>query len=202
MELILVRHGQTDSNVGLRYCGQTDIGLNEAGGRQAADVAERLFGRLGGRFDSIHSSPLSRAYDTAKAIAVRFGVAESDIVKADALLEGHFGVFEDLTYKEIMNNFPNEYKMWREDWEGYVIEGGESSKMVSDRVGAFFWEFLERNSGGTHLFVFHMGSMSFAMSSLLGLDIKSAWRFKIDNTGIVTIRVNREKYCYLTALNV
>ena len=66
MRFILVRHGETEWNATGQYQGQTDIPLSETGRAQAA--------ALGKRFETIHvdavySSPLQRAYDTARAIA-------------------------------------------------------------------------------------------------------------------------------------
>ncbi|MCL2162931.1 MAG: histidine phosphatase family protein [Oscillospiraceae bacterium] len=201
MELVLIRHGQTDSNTEMRFCGQTDINLNETGKEQVEAAAEKLFMRFGGKFDSICSSPLSRAYNSAVIIAGRFGVNESAIVKSQEIMEGHFGIFENLTLSEIIQRYPEEYKMWRDNWEGYAIESGESSIAIHNRVSAFFEEFIKTHENGTHFIVTHMGAMSYGLSYLLGLEVKSAWRFRIDNAGAAIVRVNKEKFCYLTALN-
>ena len=58
-EVFMVRHGQTDSNVGGLLHGATDVPLNGVGMRQAALVASRIE-RLEG-LGSLHSSPLTRA---------------------------------------------------------------------------------------------------------------------------------------------
>jgi len=72
-KLLLVRHGETVWNVEGRLQGQLDIELNEAGRRQAADTAAALRSLYAAdAIDAIVSSDLSRARQTADAIAVAF----------------------------------------------------------------------------------------------------------------------------------
>ena len=68
VRLFLVRHGQVSSNRDLRYIGSRDEPLTELGRKQAAALAE-LMAPL--PIAEVRSSPLSRAYDTASAIAAR-----------------------------------------------------------------------------------------------------------------------------------
>jgi len=65
-EFYFVRHGQTDWNVAHRAQGQTDIPLNAKGRQEAKDAAESAADL---KFETICSSPLSRAVETAEAIA-------------------------------------------------------------------------------------------------------------------------------------
>jgi alpha-ribazole phosphatase len=202
MVLVMVRHGQTDSNIGLKYCGQTDIELNETGKAQVARTAQRLYEMFDGRIDTIHSSPLKRAYASARIIAGRFGAAIERIIPVKEIAEANFGIFEDMSYDEIIQRYPQEFKQWRDDWENCVIQNGESSRMVYDRAGGFFKKFVEGYDSGTHVFVMHMGSMAHAISCLLDFGIGSYWRYRIDNGGVVIIRVNDKKFCHLAALNI
>lgn len=68
--LLVMRHGETEWNAQGRMQGQLDVHLNCAGKRQATEAAEAL--RLQGladQIDTIVSSDLSRASETADAIA-------------------------------------------------------------------------------------------------------------------------------------
>lgn len=58
--LLLVRHGETGWNREGRYQGHTDTVLNDAGRKQAAQLAARFAGDV---FDAIYSSDLKRAYE-------------------------------------------------------------------------------------------------------------------------------------------
>jgi adenosylcobinamide-GDP ribazoletransferase len=202
MKLILIRHGQTDSNKRMTYCGQTYPPLNGEGVRQATQSAEHLYALLAGEtIAGIYSSPLRRALMSAQIFADRFLVDRARIVVADAIQEMNFGVFEDLTHHEIQDRYPDEHRAWKTRWMEHQIRGGESNRMVFERVGNFFETFIQTHEGGPYLFVMHMCAMVHAISAMLELGIEALWRFHINNAGIVIIEVNAEKFCYLSALN-
>lgn len=69
--LCLVRHGQSTWNAERRIQGQLDPPLSALGLAQAARVAERLAKE---RWDVLYSSDLSRARQTAEAIAAATGL--------------------------------------------------------------------------------------------------------------------------------
>ena len=105
--LIIWRHGNTDWNAGDRVQGQSDSPLN-ARGRDQAAAAAPLLAAL--RPDAIVSSDLSRAADTAGALAAVTGLP----VSFDARLrERHFGIWQGLTLDEIAERYPTEYAAWR-----------------------------------------------------------------------------------------
>ena len=67
VQVILVRHGETDWNKSLRIQGgNSDTELNEKGQQQAEWLGLRLKQE---RIQAVYSSPLKRALDTAQAIA-------------------------------------------------------------------------------------------------------------------------------------
>ncbi len=66
--LYFTRHGETVWNVENKICGMTDSPLTERGRQQARKLGEAVKAS-GVHIDEILYSPLSRAADTAKAIA-------------------------------------------------------------------------------------------------------------------------------------
>ena len=86
MQILLIRHGETDWNTARRLQGREDIPLNERGIRQAEACAEAL--------RSIHAdvavtSPLLRAKETCRIIAGAMGCRE--ILVDPDLIERDFG---------------------------------------------------------------------------------------------------------------
>ncbi|MFJ4026642.1 histidine phosphatase family protein [Paenarthrobacter sp. NPDC089989] len=87
----LVRHGQTDWNAERRLQGATDIPLNEIGRQQARDAVDVLSDY---EWDTLVSSPLGRAAETADIIAEGLGLTVAR--RVPELIERSFGPAEGL----------------------------------------------------------------------------------------------------------
>jgi uncharacterized phosphatase len=138
--LVLVRHGQTDWNVERRIQGSSDIPLNETGRRQARDAA-RLLARE--HWDSIVSSPLSRARETAEILAAELGLGAVEVV--DGLQERNYGAAEGLTGPEA-----------EELYHGRV-PGRETPAAVVERVHSVLVALAREHPGKAVLVVTHGG---------------------------------------------
>jgi len=114
-----LRHGETDWNKDKIVQGQMDIQLNETGRAQAIRAAEILRDEP---LEHIVASPLSRARDTAKAVALRHNI---EITYDDGLMECHLGTHQG----ELQGDWTPGY------WAGeYHPEGGESFQQFCQRV--------------------------------------------------------------------
>ncbi|MGO9139520.1 MAG: histidine phosphatase family protein [Syntrophales bacterium] len=120
MKLILVRHGETLSNRENRVQGTTDLELSDYGRIQADMLAESLKGEP---IERIVSSPLRRAYETAKAIS-RFHNAKIEANRD--LQEMNHGDFENLTIKELREKHISILRQWENDPASVVMPNGES----------------------------------------------------------------------------
>jgi probable phosphoglycerate mutase len=87
----LIRHGQTDWNAQRRLQGSSDIPLNDVGRGQARDAVAVLSRQ---EWDTIVSSPLGRAAETAELIAAGLGLTVARHVPE--LTERSFGPAEGL----------------------------------------------------------------------------------------------------------
>lgn len=135
-QVILWRHGLTDWNAAGLVQGQTDIALNDIGRAQAADSAARLASLEPTR---IFSSDLSRAYETARALADLRGLS----VETDARLrEMNFGIREGKTQAEAMALFPEQMRAWLAG-DGRAMPGGESYAEAAERFAAGLGEILQ-----------------------------------------------------------
>jgi probable phosphoglycerate mutase len=85
-----VRHGETVWNVENKICGATDSPLTPRGHEQAVETGN-LIKAQGIKADVILTSPLSRAYDTAKHISDITGIP---LEVEPRLIEQNFGIYE------------------------------------------------------------------------------------------------------------
>jgi broad specificity phosphatase PhoE len=120
MEVVLVRHGETEWSRDMKHTGRTDVPLTEDGRREA----ERLRGALAGRrFSRVLTSPLQRAAETCRL--ARLG-DRAEVT--DALLEWDYGEYEGITTKEIRESRPGWF-LWRDG-----CPGGETAAQVGARI--------------------------------------------------------------------
>ncbi|OPZ84805.1 MAG: Phosphoserine phosphatase 1 [Firmicutes bacterium ADurb.Bin419] len=194
LELILVRHGETDGNIRQTYLGWTDSELNENGISQVHLLRDRLKDT---KIDGIFSSPLKRAMETAKIINENFKL---DIKYSDGLKERNFGIWDDLTHKDLTNRYPSEYNEWVEDWIKYRIRDGESAEDAYDRTAAFIKEVIKSGIEGSLMIVTHLGTIRFILAYLLGVGIENSWRFRVGNASITRVEI-KDGYSVLTLLN-
>lgn len=76
VRVLVIRHGQTAWNVERRVLGRTDIPLDEVGLAQARRLAAAV-----PRLDALYASPLSRAWETARALGAPR--ADEDLLEMD-----------------------------------------------------------------------------------------------------------------------
>jgi 2,3-bisphosphoglycerate-dependent phosphoglycerate mutase/probable phosphoglycerate mutase len=169
--LVLLRHGQTDYNVGGRMQGHLDSMLTETGVEQAAAVAPEI-ARL--TPDRLISSDLQRAVDTADLVAAACGLP----VKYDARLrETHLGDWQGRTVAEIEDDWPGAIATWRSD-PGWAPPGGESRIEVVRRslpvVEELDEEYASTEPDITVVLVAHGGLIAGLVCGLLALPA-AAW---------------------------
>src|SRR3989337_4449333 len=128
MRLILARHGETESNRERLALGREDVPLNEKGRLQAAALARSLEGLS---VAAVYSSPLARAYDTARAVADPFGL---EVQVEDRLIEMDIGEMEGLTPKELQAEHADFIRRWFTAEAATVpMPGGENPPAVQGR---------------------------------------------------------------------
>jgi len=133
VKLILVRHGETLWNRENRIQGRTDVELSDHGRMQVEKLAQSLNGE---QIDAIYSSPLKRAYETAKAIA---RVQSVEIIVKRDLQELNHGDFESLTVQELKERYGPFVKQWMEDPSSVIMPNGESLSQVQVRA----WDVIQ-----------------------------------------------------------
>lgn len=164
---ILIRHGESVSNLEGRVQGQEDVALSPRGEAQASAVAawSRVeFGGSASPIEEVWSSPLVRARETATRIAAALGLP----LKIDERLrELHAGVFQGHLWADLEDRFPEAVARWRSGDVDYAIPGGESRAQLAAR-GQAVLESLAARDVGRMIVVAHGGILTAALGNLVG----------------------------------
>lgn len=143
--IYFTRHGETVWNVENKICGMTDSPLTARGQEQARQLGA-LVRDSGLHIDEILYSPLSRAADTAKAIAAATGLPARCEPR---LREQCFGKYEGTPrdgaeFRLSKTHFADRY------------DGGESMMQLAQRIYNLLDE-LRQDEDKTYLLVAHNG---------------------------------------------
>jgi probable phosphoglycerate mutase len=161
---VLWRHGRTEWNDRRRFQGQTDIGLDEHGRRQARRSA-RLLAAMPPT--ALLSSDLSRAVDTATELAALTGLAVSTDPR---LRETHAGRWEGLLAEEIRASDAALWDLWQGGDPQARPGGGETRGEVADRAVSAVGDALAVvPAGGVLVVSTHGGTARALIGRLLGL---------------------------------
>ncbi len=149
-------------NLQHRFQGQTDVALDEVGVRQARAAAGLLMAL---RPQLIVSSDLSRARDTAQALADRTSLT----VETDARLrETDGGRWEGRRREELLLEDPDTYRAWLAGEPVRPGGDGEGRWDVGARVMAAIDDVMKRTKPGrTAVVVTHGGAARSVLSPLL-----------------------------------
>jgi len=197
--IIVWRHGRTLWNRDNRFQGQADVGLDEVGRRQAARAAQVL-AELAPAV--LWSSDLSRARDTAAALAARTGLA----VTADRRLrEIHVGSWQGLRGEDVDRIDPELSRRLRAGEDVRRSATGESPAEVADRVAVALAELADSApDGSTVVATSHGLAGRVGVAQLVGLP-QAQWRLLggLDNCAWVNIERHRSgRYWRIAQYNV
>jgi len=193
--VLLIRHGETEWNLLGKFQGCTDIKLSQNGIEQA----ELLKKRLKGNFDYIYSSPLMRAYETAKIISSGF---DKEITVVQDIREINFGEWEGLTIKGIAEKYPEIFKTWRTDKKEAKFCGGDSSILnASLRAKKCIMDIVKKHEGKTIVIVAHGGIIKAGLIGLFEWDMSMYHKIGLGNTCINTIKFDDNMKPVLLGLN-
>jgi broad specificity phosphatase PhoE len=194
--VVIIRHGQSQGNAEGRFGGHTDTPLSPRGRRQAEATARALASE---KFDTIYSSDLPRAIETATPLA---RLTDAPLETTEALRERSVGVMEGLTFEEAAELHPEQYQaLLRRDFE-HVLLGGESYRQTLDRASRKLDEAIEQHKGGRIALFAHTGTICILILHLLGAldapELKPVWiatancgiaRFDLRDDGFVRVLV-------------
>jgi broad specificity phosphatase PhoE len=162
--IFLVRHGATVLTAEDRFAGATDVELSDEGREQARRLAVRLSRE---RIAAIYASPLGRTVETAAILAQPHAL---DVQIRDGLREISHGRWEQMTRREVEQQFPEEAAAWEKDPYTFAPVGGESGLTVTARALPVLMDIVRAHSSGNVLVVSHKATIRLLLSSILGFD--------------------------------
>ena len=175
MEVVLVRHGETEWSRSGKHTGWTDVPLTDEGREQAEVVGQALHGR---QFVLVLSSPLQRAAETAR-------LAGFETQPRDGLREWDYGDYEGRRTVDIREERPGWF-LWRDG-----VPHGETADEVSARADGVLDEI--RTADGDVLVFAHGHLLRILAARWLGLAATDGRLFALDPATLSALGYEREQ---------
>lgn len=177
MRLVLVRHGESDGNVGNAYEG-AEPHLTERGRRQARCAGERARQRP---YQALYTSPMSRALETACALSEATRLAP--VVRVDLAEHRELPEFRGFSRSFLEQRYPGIALPEECTEEGWWPGVEEAEAALYERAGLAAAWLRERHAATEDrvLLVTHGGFGSALLSVFMGLPPCGYLRFWLGN---------------------
>lgn len=194
--LLVVRHAQTNGNLGRIFQGQIDRELSEAGEIQLKLLTKRF---LSIPIDAVCTSPLPRAQKTAAAITAAQPVS---VELYPDLMEINAGEFEGKRWDELPSLYPEEFALWRDDLGRFHAPGGESCAEVYERMQRAALGIARKYEGKTIAVVSHGCAIKNLLCWASGYPLERIFDVPwIENTSISRIEIDEQQKPHIIFLN-
>lgn len=187
MELILIRHGESEGNANGKLYGHTDYPLTQKGRSQIPHIVKALSAY---KMDKVISSPLVRAKAIGDGVSEAYGLP---IMEDDRLKEIHFGKYEDIPRSEVIDEIGEEgYVRIVSFLDSYEIPEGEHQDAFLARVHHFTDELLA-SEDGSYVITAHYGVLKAMLNHLLGYTKKQLRGMAIKPGAVVKLTVKKDR---------
>ena len=187
IQIILVRHGETEWNVKGVFRGRIDIELNETGIKQAQLLVEYLSNL---KIDAIYSSPLKRAVKTAEMIT---SYHKLNVEITPGLIDFNYGEWQGLPRQEVKDKYKELYAEWIKNPHRVKTPSGETLDDVRKRAMDVVNDVIAKYEG-TVVLVSHRVVNKVLICALLGLDNSHFWNIKLDTCGTTAFAYENERF--------
>lgn len=168
----LIRHGQVVGHETPSYNGHADVSLTEYGISQYHQLRERLADQ---GITACYSSDLSRCANGAKIICEQLGI----MPKLDARLrELNIGVWEGMTWSEIVSRYPDEWSARLADIVNYRVPQGESLQDLAGRAVPALHEIVAAHRGENVLIAGHGGMNRVLLLDAIGAPLSNLFNIE------------------------
>ena len=192
LEIILVRHGQTDWNRDRRIMGHRPIPLNSTGKKESGLLAKAL---VDVDIDAIYTSPLMRAFQTARILSSGRNVK---LEKSSEIAEIDYGQWVGRTFEEVSQE--KSFRVYHTNPRHAQAPGGEKMTSVAKRAVGFIEKIRKEHKKGRVLVVSHADVIKVILVNYLGIDLNEILRLRIDNSSLSLLWF-KEKRARVMAVN-
>ena len=194
MRLYLIRHGETDDNVGRMALGRRDVPLNDRGRAQARAIAEALRSRDG--IAAVYASPLQRAVHTARPLAEALALE----VRTDGrFIEMDIGEMDGLALVDARERYPDFMRRWlSEEVAEAEMPGGESLTQVQERAWPAVESLRNAHDGAEAVVVTHNFVLLTVLCRVLHLPLSRFRRLRHDLGALSLLDLTAERQSVLS----
>lgn len=178
---VLVRHGEPHQIARGRCYGKLDVSLSAHGRAQIERAAVRLNSLS---LAAVYASPRRRARESAEIIAAAHHLA---VRIEEDFGEINFGDFEGLTYDEVAQRYPREYRQWMEHPTEVTFPGGESFAMMRERVAQAAAKLRAQHLHETIAIISHGGVNRVLLAEALRMNAPDIFRLEQSYAGVSII---------------
>ncbi|MRX56144.1 histidine phosphatase family protein [Bacillus idriensis] len=180
MEILLIRHGQSEADILKVHEGRADFPLTEIGRKQVQLMAERVKNEFPPEI--VWSSTLQRAKETASLLSNKVGCP---IQFKEELMEFNNGIQAGLTFEEA-KKYPNPKYLHDR------FEEGETHIEFRMRIESIFSKILSSSLHNRIAIVAHGGVINCLLRSFFHMPVTKDFYFKNGDTGISFIEITEQ----------
>lgn len=187
-KIYLIRHCEADGNTRGVLQGRSDCDISGNSAKQLDLVSLRL---RNVPFDAFYSSPLKRAYKTARAINQYHNLT---IHTDPRLTEIDMGKWEGRSWASIEEENPAMLTVWNENPGNFQAPGGESIRQVCERMWAAASDISRENPGKTICITSHGCAIRSFLCRALGKPLSEMNEIPwCDNTAVTVVEFENGK---------
>lgn len=186
--IYIVRHAEAEGNLYRRIHGQYDSYLTDMGHRQVTAL-EKRFKSI--KIDAVYSSDMTRTTQTATAI---YKPKKLPLHVMPELREVNMGIWEDLCWGEVEDEFPEQLRYYNSSPDKWNIEGGEDFFHLQSRIVAAVLRIAAENEGSVVAIVTHGGAIRALLGHILNVEPFNISKIQYcDNTAVSLINISQGK---------
>ena len=183
--LVLVRHGVTAHTVEKRFSGglaSANPGLSDDGRAQVRAAAEWL-APLAEKIDAVIASPVRRTLESAEIVGEVLG---RTVEVEPGFAEMEFGTWDGMTFTEVAEQHRDDLDAWLGSLD-VPAGGGESFRVVEERVLAGLQRVLDAHAGKTVVVVSHVTPIKTLVAHAVDAPLGSVFRMELSPASVTVV---------------